>query len=191
MNLYGYVLNNPVLFFDALGMCPLSIIHVPTEGPWPPEYKEGDIARFSGVSPTMSWEAYDCSAPNVGEKAVVSPCSATIWVGGSFDPPTHEMNHYGCLQSYERELKSTAIDLGCVCEKDACYLARKNLVAKRVAVASTQYLICILTDDCADNGDGNLSNPYCQDLVGRQASLISKQQALQSAMQAVMAACQE
>jgi len=100
------------------------------------------------------------------------------------------MNHYACLETYERALQSAAINLGCVCKKDACYLALQNLVVARADVATKQYDVCILTDDCADNGDGNLSHPDCQALVGAQASMILKQQALQSAMQQVANVCQ-
>jgi len=193
LNQYGFVVNQTIQRIDILGKCSLTIISVPSEGSFPPGVPENRIAWYEATSvPVFSWVPNFCESPESGERGYVSPCAATIWKGGSgdFAPPEHEMEHYNCLSSLENSLIAAKVDLGCVCEKDACYQARKGVVGAQVNVAVKAYDVCILSTDCADNGEGQASHPSCQQLIVAQLQLQNRQNSLQVALQARNQACQ-
>jgi RHS repeat-associated protein len=186
-NHYCYVHNSSVANVDPMGLCALQVIHVPKEGNFPPGIPDNTMGWYEESAPTMTAVPSDCEPPETGDTFIVSSCSATIWTW--WEPPEHEMEHYGCLTSLKNSLDSLATDLGCVCKKDACYLARKNLIYAQANYAIAQHAVCNLTLDCIDNGKGKISDPYCKKLVGRQAILFFKQAELQKAKEQVTHAC--
>jgi hypothetical protein len=169
-------------------LCALQIIRARKISDFPPGIPENTMGWYEESAPQIIMVPSNCELPETGDSFIVTPCSATIWTW--WEPPEHEMEHYGCLTSLKKALGSLATDLGCVCEQDACYMARKNLIYARANYAIAQHAVCHFTLDCQDNGKGKITDPYCKQLVASQVKLFLKKKELQTAKEQVAHVCQ-